>query len=297
LSSKKYCLTNGLKKHTKDWSIEFNWDRFQKIMTFCSAIEIKLAQWAKQSWGILKAIKNTPTVAAIRWVEPWHDLISPNRFPFYDEGGEKKFLEFVENLSVKAWWKPVWAKLVVSDYSNIEPLIKSMSENQDIALDFITIDWWNGWSWAAPIYLSTLFGKKIYEALDMTVKTLEKYNIRKNVKVFAAAKLYTPFMSAKALAIWADAIWNARSIMIAGWCIRAWLCSWEEGNCPVWLATMNKSNRRAYRQTWDQKIKQIWNFIKAHNAWLIQVASISWVKSPNHLTKKHLAEQLRNNIR
>jgi hypothetical protein len=34
----------------------------------------------------------------------------------------------------------VGAKLVISDASNIEPLIKTMSENKDIALDFVTID-------------------------------------------------------------------------------------------------------------------------------------------------------------
>lgn len=39
----------GLKKHTTDGSLEFNWTRFQKIMSFCRAIEIKLAQGAKQS--------------------------------------------------------------------------------------------------------------------------------------------------------------------------------------------------------------------------------------------------------
>lgn len=286
----------GLKKHTTDGSLEFNWDRFKKIMSFCSAIEIKLAQGAKQSGGILKAIKNTPTVAAIRWVEPGHDLISPNRFPFYEENGEKEFLEFTHKLSEQAGWKPVGAKIVIADESNVEPLVKAMSENREIALDFLTIDGGDGWSWAAPIYLSTLFGKKIYEALSIAVKTLEKYEIKKDVKVFAAAKLYTPYMSAKALAIGADAIWNARSIMIAGGCIRAGLCSGEEGNCPVGLATMNKSNRRAYRQTWDKKVSQITNFIKAHNKGLEQVAAISWVSSPHMLEKKHLAKQLREKL-
>lgn len=286
----------GLKKHTDDGTIEFNWDRFQKITSFCRAIEIKLAQWAKQSWWILKALKNTETVAEIRWVKSWIDLISPNRFPFYNKDWEKEFLEFTNNLSLKAWWKPVGAKIVISDESNIEPLVKAMAENKDIALDFLTIDWGDGWSWAAPIYLSTMFWKKIYEALDIANKLLIKHEIREDIKIFAAAKLYTPFMSAKALALWADAVWNARSIMIAWGCIRAGLCSWEEWNCPVWLATMNKSNRRAYRQTWDKKVTQISNFINAHNKWLIQVASIAWLTSPDLLEKKHIAKQLKDQI-
>jgi glutamate synthase domain-containing protein 2 len=171
-----------------------------------------------------------------------------------------------------------------------------MSENKDIALDFVTIDGWDGWSWAAPIYLSTLFWKRIYEALAIANNLLIEYGIRDNIKVFAAAKLYTPFMSAKALALWADAIWNARSIMIAWGCIRAWLCSWEEGNCPVGLATMNKSNRRWYRQTWDKKVEQISNFINAHNKGLIQVASIAGVESPHLLKKEHIAKQLKDQL-
>ena len=39
----------GLRKARKDDVIEFDWDRFQKITSFCSAIEIKLAQGAKQT--------------------------------------------------------------------------------------------------------------------------------------------------------------------------------------------------------------------------------------------------------
>ena len=282
---------NWLKKHTTDWSIDFNWDRFKKIMSFCRAIEIKLAQWAKQSWGILKAIKNTPTVAEIRWVEPWHDLISPNRFPFYEKQKEEEFFKFMNELSEKAWWKPIWCKIVISDKSNIEPLAKQISKTPKIAPDFITIDWWDWGSGAAPIYLSTLFWKRIYSALEIANQVLNENNVRKNIKLFAAAKLYTPYMSAKALALWADAIWNARSIMIAAGCIRAWHCSWEHWACPVWIATMVKKNRRAYKQAWDQKVKWISNFINAHNKGLIQVWAIAWVKSPSLLEKKHIANK------
>ena len=279
----------GLKKHTTDGSLEFNWDRFKKIISFCRAIEIKLAQWAKQSGGILKAIKNTPTVAEIRWVEPGHDLISPNRFPFYNKWEEKKFFEFMQELSDKSGWKPVWCKIVISDEKNIEPLAKQIASTPEIAPDFITIDGWDGWSGAAPIYLSTLFWKKIYDALDISTNILEKHKVRDKVKVFAAAKLYTPYMSAKALALGADAIWNARSIMISAGCIRAWKCSWEHGPCPVWIATMEKKNRRAYRQAWDKKVQQISNFINAHNKWLIQVAAISWLKSPSLFSRENIA--------
>ena len=206
----------------------------------------------------------------------------------YDE--KKNFFEFMQELSDKSWWKPIWCKIVISDASNIEPLAKQIASTPDIAPDFITLDWGDWGSGAAPIYLSTLFWKRIYAAIEIADKILNENNVRKNVKIFAAAKLYTPYMSAKALALWADAIWNARSIMISAGCIRAGHCSWEHWACPVWIATMVKKNRRAYKQAWGKKVEQISNFINAHNNWLIQVWAIVWVKSPNLLEKKHIAK-------
>jgi len=279
-----------LKKHTGDRTIKFNWDRFKKVMSFCKAVEIKLAQWAKQSWWVLKAVKNTPTIAEIRWVEPYKDLIAPNRFPFYDKWKEKEFFEFIEKLSEKASSKPVWIKVVISDKSNIEPIIKEIAKNPKVWPDFITIDWWDWWSATAPMYLSVLFWKKIYEALKIVDKTLIEYKVRDKLKIFTAAKLYAPYMSARALALWADAIGNGRSIMIAGWCVRAWLCSWEYWDCPVWLTTMKKSKTRAYKQAWNKKVEQISNFIKAHNEGIIRISAIAWVKSPDLLWKEHIAK-------
>lgn len=63
--------------------------------------------------------------------------------------------------------------------------------------------------------LGILFGKKIYDALALVGAVLEEYKIRDRVNVFASSKLYAPHMSARAIALGADAIGNARSIMIA----------------------------------------------------------------------------------
>ena len=279
----------GLRKHTDDGSIALDWDRFAKITSFCRAIEIKLAQGAKQTGGILKANKNTPVVATIRGMKPGVDIISPNRFPFYGKGEEKEFLEFMNKASEQSGGKPVGCKLVISGPNNIEPLAKAIKKHPKIAPDFITIDGGDGGSGAAPIALGVLFGKRIYEALEIVMDVLNTQGVRDQVKVFASAKLYAPHMSARAMALGADAVGNARSIMISGGCIRAGLCSGEHGNCPVGLATMKKSNRRSYAQTWHKKVQQIQNYIKAHNKGLIQVASICGVPSPSELAPAHIA--------
>ena len=279
----------GLRKKTTDGSIQLDRERFAKVASFARAVEIKLAQWAKQTWWILKAEKNTHTISQIRGVHPGIDLISPNRFPYYERGKHKEFLEFIEHVSENSWGKPVWVKVVISDRSNVEEIIKAMAAMPaDKWPDFITVDGWDGWSGAAPVALWILFGKKIYDALEILIDVLEEYNIRDRVKVLASSKLYAPHMSARAMALGADAIGNARSIMIAGGCIRAWLCSGEYGVCPIGMATMKKNKRRGYEQVMEKKAEQIKNYIKAHNKWLIQVAAVAWVKSPSELSIDHI---------
>jgi len=279
-----------LRKKTDDSNhIELDRERFQKTASFVRAIEIKLAQWAKQTGWILKAHKNTHTIATIRWVKEGIDLLSPNRFPYYHAWDEKWFFEFLDMVSEKSWWKPVGCKVVISDRSNIEAIAQQIQKTPKWRwLDFITIDGGDWWSGAAPIALGIMYGKNVYDAIELVVEVLQKYGVRDRVKIFASSKLYAPSMSARALASWADAIWNARSIMIAWWCIRAWLCSGEHWVCPIGMATMDKSKRRWYEQVMVEKVFHIMNYIKAHNKWLIQAAAVAGITSPHLFGKKHL---------
>lgn len=278
------------KKSDEPGHIELDRERFQKTASFVRAIEIKLAQWAKQTGWILKAHKNTHTIATIRGVKEWIDLLSPNRFPYYHDWDEQWFFDFLDTVSEKSGWKPVGCKIVISDKSNIEALAKQLQQTNIWKwLDFITIDWGDWWSWAAPIALWIMYGKNVYDAVELVDQVLKDYGVRDRVKIFASSKLYAPSMSARALASWADAVWNARSIMIAWGCIRAWLCSGEHGTCPIWMATMDRSKRRWYEQVMVEKVFHITNYIKAHNKWLIQAAAVAWIKGPHLFEKKHLA--------
>ena len=280
----------GMRKKSEDGNkIEIDWERFQKTTSFVRAIEIKLAQGAKQTGGVLKALKNTHTIATIRGVHEGIDLISPNRFPFYQAGKEKEFFEFIEKASELSGGKPVGAKVVISNENNIEGLIKQLAETpKDKGLDFFTIDGGDGGTGAAPIALGVLFGKRVYDALEMAIGLMEKHGVRDRVKVLSSAKLYAPHMSARAMALGADAIGLARAFMIAGGCIRAGLCSGEDGDCPVGMATMKKKQRRGYEQVWLQKVKEIKNYLHAHEHGLEQVAAVVGVKSPSMLSREHI---------
>ena len=52
---------------------------------------------------------------------------------------------------------------------------------------------------------------------------------------------------------------------------------------------MNLQKRRSYAQAFDAKVKQIHNYILAHNEGLIQVAAVCGVKSPHLLGSQHIA--------
>jgi glutamate synthase domain-containing protein 2 len=274
----------GMRKKDAHKHPEIDWERFQKTSSFTRAIEIKLAQGAKQSGGILKAHKNTPVIATIRGVEPYQDIISPNRFPYYEENKEAEFIEFLDTLSEKSGGKPVGCKIVISNEKNIEPLLKSITKNKKKhMIDFITIDGGDGGSGAAPLELGVLFGKRIYEALEIATHILKKYKLEKDIKILASSKLAAPHRSARALTLGASAIGNARAFMIAAGCIRSGLCSGEHGDCPVGLATMNKKKRKGYQRTWNAKIQSIKNYITAHEKGIQNIAAISGYKSPSEL--------------
>ena len=286
----------GLRKKSKDHSkLDLDFKRFSKTMSFCVGCEIKLAQGAKQSGGILKANKNTKAVSEIRGVHEGIDLISQNRFPFYEKNKEKEFFEFIEKLSKESNSKPVGVKLIISDESSIEKISKEIKKtNGKIGPDFITIDGGDGGSGTAPYSLGTLFGKKAIPALKVVVDNLEKHKSRDKVKIFLSSKLYTANYSARALALGADLVGTARGIMLSAGCIRSGKCSGENGPCPVGLATMKKNKRKSYAMVIEEKAKSVTRYIKAHNKDLVSVSSICGVYSPNKLNKNHIYKLQKN---
>ena len=66
---------------------EFSWDllREKADMPEVKAFEIKLAQGAKMRGGHVEGAKVTEEIAAIRNVEPWTTINSPNRFHQFDD--------------------------------------------------------------------------------------------------------------------------------------------------------------------------------------------------------------------
>jgi glutamate synthase domain-containing protein 2 len=233
---------------TRDKSGKFDPQRYQKVMSFCQMTEIKIAQGAKQTGGKLSGHKVTPAIAYYRNVEAYKDVFSPNRFPYANSIEE--LFDFIGNLQELSL-KPVGMKIVISDKQNIEPYAKEIKRRIDLGIsgypDFITLDSGSGGSATAPLEMMERVGLNIKDSVYLVDKVLNEYGIRDKIKLVAAGKILTPDDIVIVKCLGADFLQIARGFMMSAGCIRARYCSGTTGReCPVGLATQDKSKRRKY---------------------------------------------------
>jgi glutamate synthase domain-containing protein 2 len=232
----------------RDKAGKFDEDRYQKVMSFCRMTEIKLAQGAKQTGGKLSGAKVTPAIAYYRNVEAYKDVFSPNRFPFANSIEE--LFDFVGRLQ-KLSGKPVGIKIVISDQENIEPYAKEIKKRVDAGIDaypdYITLDSGSGGSATAPLEMMERVGLNVRDSVYLVNKVLTDYGIRDKVRIVASGKILTPDDIIIVMSLGADFLQIARGFMMSAGCIRARYCSGTTGRqCPVGLATQEKSKRKKY---------------------------------------------------
>ncbi|WP_298752452.1 FMN-binding glutamate synthase family protein [uncultured Arcobacter sp.] len=232
----------------RDKDGKFDPVRYSKVMKFCRMTEIKMAQGAKQTGGKLAGHKVTPAIAYYRNVQAYNDVFSPNRFPYANTIEE--LFDFIGELH-KLSDKPVGIKIVISDLENIEPYAKEIKKRvdagNDAVPDFISIDGGSGGSATAPIEMMERVGLDIRDSIYLVDKVLKEFGVRDEVKLIASGKVLTPDDIIILMSIGADFIQIARGFMMSAGCIRARYCSGTTGHdCPVGLATQNKSKRKKY---------------------------------------------------
>lgn len=261
--------------------------RYAKIMSFCKMTEIKISQGAKQTGGKLPAHKVTPSVAYYRGVEPYKDLISPNRFPYASTIEE--LFDFVGKLQELSQ-KPVGIKIVVASldrFQEYSEVLKKRIEHNRPYPDFFSIDGGDGGTGAAPLEMMRRIGLPIKEALDIVVADLNEKGIRDNIKIIASEKVLTPDDAVELFIYGADFINIARGFMISAGCIRARHCSGTQGHdCPVGLATMNQEKRSKYLV--EQKARTVANY---HNALIAGIIGLLAV-----MGKKHICELSKDDL-
>lgn len=196
-------------------------------------IEIKISQGAKPGHGgVLPASKNNKEIAKIRGVEPYKTVLSPpGHSAFSDPEGLLNFIKQLRNLSNG---KPIGFKLCIGNKAEFETICEKMNET-GILPDFITVDGGEGGTGAAPIDFSNYVGMPWESALVFVTDTLEKYGLKKEIKIITATKIITAFDIFKAICLGADLCNSARAMMLSIGCIQALKCNTNE--CPTGIAT------------------------------------------------------------
>ena len=203
-------------------------------------IEIKLSQGAKPGkGGILPGAKVTPMIAEIRNVPVGEDVMSPARHrEFNDVAGLFDFIDHVRSVAQV----PVGIKTAIGTPLEIDAIAHAMHDEPERGPDFITVDGGEGGTGAAPHVLMSHAGLPLRQALVVVTDSLNRWNVREDVTVFASGKLVEPANAALALALGADAIGTARGFMLALGCIQSLKCHLD--TCPTGIATQDERREK-----------------------------------------------------
>lgn len=222
---------------------EFDPDRFsdQAASVQVKMIEIKLSQGAKPAHGgVLPAAKISPEISRIRGIAMGKDCISPARHSAFDT--PIGLLHFVEQLRALAGGKPVGIKLCIGIKSEFMGICKAMLET-GITPDFITVDGAEGGTGAAPVEFTNRLGMTCHEATYFVHNCLIGSGLREQIKVIASGKTASGFDMLSKLALGADMVNAARTMMMALGCIQSRSCN--TNHCPTGVATQDPTRNKA----------------------------------------------------
>jgi glutamate synthase domain-containing protein 2 len=216
---------------------KFSDSEFQKRATLpqVKMVELKLSQGAKPGHGgILPAVKVSKEISEIRGVPMGKDVISPPSHTAF--GTPIEMMHFIKRMRDLSGGKPVGFKLCIGKRREFLSLCKAMIKT-GITPDYIYIDGGEGGTGAAPLEFSNYMGSPGIEGLIFAHNALVGFGLRDEVRVFTSGKVISGFGIIKRLSLGADAIFAARSFMLAVGCIQALRCN--SNACPTGVATQD----------------------------------------------------------
>ena len=245
-------------------------------------IEIKLSQGAKPGHGgILPAAKNTIEIAQIRNVKAATQVDSPPCHSAFSTPME--MMAFIHELRTLSMGKPIGFKLSVGRKSEFFALCKAMIASK-IQPDFITVDGGEGGTGAAPLEFSNSVGMPLREALSFVCDTLIGFDLKKDIKVIASAKVFSGFHLVKNFALGADACNSARGMMVALGCVQSLVCNSNE--CPVGIATQNPSLVKGLVE--GDKAERIARFQQSTVKATHEIIASAGLTHPSQLNRSHI---------
>ncbi|RMA79969.1 FMN-binding glutamate synthase family protein [Umboniibacter marinipuniceus] len=215
----------------------FDEDKFKEAASkdMVKMIEIKLSQGAKPGHGgVLPKEKITEEIAAVRLIATDEDCVSPARHPF--AASPEGLMQNIARLRALSGGKPVGFKLCLGRPVEFVQLVKAMINTQ-IVPDFITVDGAEGGTGAAPVEFSNRLGYPVAEGIAFVNQVLTGAGLRSEITVIASGKTATGFDVLSKLALGADVVNAARTMMLAMGCIQSQSC--HTNHCPTGIATQD----------------------------------------------------------
>ncbi|QFU22318.1 FMN-binding glutamate synthase family protein [Shewanella eurypsychrophilus] len=240
----------------RDESGNFNPDTFETMAkrSQIKMIEIKLSQGAKPGHGgVLPKAKITREIAAIRHIPMDRDCISPAVNP--ECTTPIALLRFVVRLRTLSGGKPVGFKLCIGNPAEFLGVCKAMLET-GITPDFITVDGAEGGTGAAPVEFSNRLGMVCLEGVYFVHNALVGVGLRDKIRIIASGKTASSFDILTKIALGADTVNAARTMMLALGCIQSRHCN--TNMCPTGIATQDPARSKAINV--EQKSQRIKNF-------------------------------------
>jgi glutamate synthase domain-containing protein 2 len=248
-------------------------------------VEIKLSQGAKPGHGgILPADKNTPEIAAIRCVEPHTQVDSPPAHSAFATPLE--MMAFIQQLRELSGGKPIGFKLCIGRKAEFIALCQAMVES-GITPDFITVDGAEGGTGAAPLEHTNAVGMPLREALVFVSDCLTGFDLKREIRIIAAGKIFTGMEIAKYLALGADLCNSARGFMLALGCIQSLQC--HKNRCPTGVATQNP--RLAAGLVVSDKKVRVQNFQQQTIHSLREILASAGFQHPDRLRRAHVCQR------
>ncbi|TRX54025.1 FMN-binding glutamate synthase family protein [Thalassomonas sp. M1454] len=217
-------------------------------------IEIKLSQGAKPGHGgVLPAAKITDEIAAIRHIAKDKDCISPAINP--ECTTPLALLNFVKTLRELSKGKPIGFKLCLGNPVEFLGICKAMLET-GITPDFITVDGAEGGTGAAPIEFANRLGVTCLEGVSIIDNALVGIGLRDKIRIIASGITASSFDLLSKIAIGADTVNAARTMMMAIGCIQTKHCN--TNLCPTGIATQDPVRGKAINI--EEKSDRVRNF-------------------------------------
>lgn len=264
------------RKFAKYLIVQYSTGRFgitDEVLKQADAIEIKIGQSAKPGMGgLLPAEKVTEEIARIRNVQLGRDVHSPSSHPDIKTINDlKKKIEWLRKITDGV---PIILKLGAPSEKDIELAIEA---NPDI----IAIDGKGGATGAAPEVILNEVGIPTLAILPKAREILDKKKAKQELWIGGGLNTGADF--AKALALGADAIFCATSLMIAMGCVYCGLCF--TGKCPIGITTQDLELRKKFDPDAPQKIA---NFVKNSTEEIKMIAGACGENDIHKLNKNHL---------